>query len=104
STPTMLSPFAIEEEQNGISTTRAAMRISRKRGSWILQFANENRTCVTGAPRPVRLMSAFGAGGKSLRVKPYYLCRGRLGHAAQLLAHEQCRYDAGERRRAENPI
>ena len=36
------------------------MRISRKRGSWILQFANENRTCVTGAPRPVRLMSAYG--------------------------------------------
>jgi len=40
----------------------------------------------------------------SLRVKPYYLCHMRLGHAAQLLAHEQCRYDAGERRRAENPI
>jgi hypothetical protein len=36
------------------------MRISQKRGSWILQFANENRTCVTGAPRPVRLMSAYG--------------------------------------------
>jgi hypothetical protein len=41
---------------------------------------------------------------KSLRVKPYYLCHGRLGPAAQLVAHEQCRYNAGERRRAENPI
>ena len=41
---------------------------------------------------------------KSLRVKPYYLCHGRLGPAAQLVAHEQCRYDAGERGRAENPI
>jgi hypothetical protein len=43
STPTMLSPFAIEEERNGISTTRAVMRISRKRGSWILQFADEKQ-------------------------------------------------------------
>jgi hypothetical protein len=41
---------------------------------------------------------------KSLRVKPYYLCHGRFGPAAKLVAHEQCRYDAGERRRAENPI
>src|SRR5260370_20531823 len=43
STPTMLSPFAIEEERNGISTTRAVMRISRKRGSWMLQFADEKQ-------------------------------------------------------------
>ena len=39
---------------------------------------------------------------KSLRVKPYYLCHGRLGPAAQLVAHEQCRYDTGERRRSSN--
>src|SRR3974377_2060034 len=43
-TPTMLSPFAIEEQRNGISTTQAVMRISRWRGSWILQFAGETRT------------------------------------------------------------
>ena len=38
---------------------------------------------------------------KSVRVKPYYLCHGGLRPAAKLVAHEQCRYDAGKRRRAE---
>jgi tetratricopeptide (TPR) repeat protein len=37
-TPTMLSLFAIEEERNRISTTRAVVPISRKPGSWTPQL------------------------------------------------------------------
>jgi hypothetical protein len=67
--------------------------------------------CPASALRPLLLRfhrlrprTSVGAGGKSLRVKPYYLCHGRLGRAAQLLAQKQCSYDASERRRAEDPI
>jgi hypothetical protein len=37
------------------------MRISRKRGSWILQFADEKQNLrYRSAPRSVRLMSSYG--------------------------------------------
>jgi hypothetical protein len=68
------------------------------------------RPCVrAGSREGLRTETGPGAAcqpvsgaGRLLLVKPYYLCRWRLGPAAPLLAHQQGHYNAGERRRAEN--
>jgi hypothetical protein len=89
---------AIDNEQ-----LEVAERIIYLDGRWNFTELSSSKL-IAAARQIIRERDEGRLSAAKITWREAVLCHGRLGPAAKLVAHEQCRNNAGERRRAENPI